>query len=342
MQMSNNDKKIIFISWSGSNTKQYAIALKSVLETVIFPKNETGLECFVSDEDIAAGTDWWVKIKNELESCSLGILCVTNENIKAPWIFYEAGAMASRDLPSIPLLIGCDINSLIGTPLQGKQCINFNDSKKFIKMMENVNEHLNLLPAPLVKSTAMVGYKQLKKDLKSIISYLENTHTINEKNTYPQNISFVRKRTVYVSVPMASISEEEYSELHKYLLGLKSLLKKIGFKGIYSSAFDINKREEFDGKTKAMEDNFKTLKEVDCILVIYPKVSPSSSLVDIGYGIALCKKMVIFYKEGLPYILEEAGQYIHHVRTYSFNDFTEISKIIESNGINLFRGGIDE
>lgn len=172
--------------------------------------------------------------------------------------------------------------------------------------------------------------------------YLENTHIINEKNTYPQNISFVKKKTVYVSVPMASISETEYSELHEYLLGLKTLLKKIGFKGIYSSAFDINKREEFDGKTKAMEDNFKILKEVDCILVIYPKVSPSGTLVDIGYGIALCKKLVIFYKEGLPYILEEAGQYINHVRTYFFNDYSDISKIIESNGINLFRGGADE
>lgn len=340
MGVNENNYKNIFISWSGSNTKQFAIALKNILETIIFPQNETGLKCFVSDEDIAAGTDWWIKIKSELKSCCLGILCVTNENVKAPWIFYEAGAMASRELPVIPLLVGCEINSLIGTPLQGKQCINFHDSKKFVKMMENINEYLNLLPETLVKSTAMVGYKQLKKNLKSVISYLENTHTINEKNTYPQNVSFVRKKTVYVSVPMASISEEDYSELHKYLLGLKTLLKKIGFKGIYSSAFEINRKEEFDGKTKAMDDNFKTLKEVDCILVIYPKVSPSSTLVDIGYGIALCKKMVIFYKEGLPYILEEAGQYIQHVRTYSFNDYMEVSRIIESNGMNIF-GGLD-
>lgn len=339
MQMDSIDKKTIFISWSGLNTKQFAIALKCILETIVFPKNETGLECFVSDEDIFAGTDWWIKIKNELKSCNLGILCVTNENINAPWIFYEAGAMASRELPSIPLLIGCDIDSLIGTPLQGKQCINFDNSKKFIKMMENINDHLNLLPAPLVKSTALVGYKQLKKDTKSIISYLENIYSINEKNTYPQNVSFVRKETVYVSVPMASISEEEYSELHMHLSDIKNLLKNIRFKGIYSSAFDIKKREEFDGKTKAMVDNFKILKEVDCILVIYPKMSPSSSLVDIGYGIALCKNMVIFYKEGLPYILEEAGQYINNVRTYRFNDYMEISKIIKANGIDIFKGG---
>lgn len=181
MRMGDIDKKIIFISWSGSNTKQFAIALKSILETVIFPKNETGLECFVSDEDISAGTDWRVKIKNELKSCSLGILCVTNENIKAPWIFYEAGAIASRELPSIPLLIGCDITSLVGTPLQGKQCINFNDSKKFIKMIEDINKYLNLMSINIIKNIAMVGYKKLKKDLKPTISYLENTHPINEK-----------------------------------------------------------------------------------------------------------------------------------------------------------------
>lgn len=170
--MGNIEKKIIFISWSGTNTKQFAIALKNVLETIIFPKNETGLECFVSDEDITAGTDWWIRIKDELKTCSLGILCVTNENVKAPWIFYEAGAMASRELLSIPLLIGCNITSLNKTPLQGKQSISFSDSKKFVKMLENINEYLNLLPAPFLKSTAMVGYKQLKKDTKAIISYL--------------------------------------------------------------------------------------------------------------------------------------------------------------------------
>ena len=92
-----------------------------------------------------------------------------------------AGAMASRNLPVIPLLIGCNINSLKDTPLQGKQCISFSDSAKFVKMMENVNKHLNLLPVALVKSTVIMGYKQLRKDLKLIISCLENTRAINEK-----------------------------------------------------------------------------------------------------------------------------------------------------------------
>lgn len=334
------DKKTIFISWSGGYTKQFATELKYVMETIIFPKEETRLECFVSAEDIAVGSDWWIEIKNGLKVCQLGILCVTNENVSAPWIFYEAGGMASRDLPAIPLLIGCSINSITGTPLQGKQCVEFGNQKKFINMMKSINERLDLLPTAVVDSTAKIGYGQLKKNAKSIIGHLNNTRAIDGNHTYPQNISFVKKKTVYVSVPMASITEEEYSVLHEYLLELKGLLKKIGFKGIYSSAFNINKREEFDGKTKAMEDNFSILKEVDCILVIYPQKSPSSSLVDVGYGIALCKNMVIFYREGLPYILEESGQYIQHVRTYRFSDFNEITKTIESNGINIFKGDL--
>ena len=77
--------KKIFISWSGDNSKEIAIELKNTLEKGIF--DGTGLECFVSDVDISCGDDWWNKIKKELKSCKLGIVCITKENLKAPWIF---------------------------------------------------------------------------------------------------------------------------------------------------------------------------------------------------------------------------------------------------------------
>lgn len=76
----------IFISWSGKNSKKIAMELKEVLEHKIF--SSTDLECFVSTVDIASGDDWWNKINKELKKCKQGILCVTKENIKAPWIFF--------------------------------------------------------------------------------------------------------------------------------------------------------------------------------------------------------------------------------------------------------------
>lgn len=120
---SNSKKNKIFISWSGANSKEIAKALKNTLEKNVF--SGTGSECFVSDEDIASGADWWNKINKELKSCKIGILCITKENINAPWIYYEAGAMITQSVQTIPLLISCDFNSLKDTPLNGKQAVNF-------------------------------------------------------------------------------------------------------------------------------------------------------------------------------------------------------------------------
>jgi len=97
MPARNQKKNKIFITWSGTNSKKIAKELKYVFENHIF--NGTGLNCFVSDVDIASGTDWFAKIKSELLSCKLCIICVTKENLKAPWIYFEAGAMIARDVP---------------------------------------------------------------------------------------------------------------------------------------------------------------------------------------------------------------------------------------------------
>ncbi len=166
------EKNKIFISWSGSCTKEFAVGLKRVLEKTIFPEWE--VDCFVSNVDIASGTDWWVTISSELKTCSLGILCISNENLYAPWIYYEAGGMASREIPTIPLLIGCDIDSLTESPLRGKQMIDFGKQVEFVKMITEINRRFGgFLPASFEEDIAVKGYKELNKDLASVISTLK-------------------------------------------------------------------------------------------------------------------------------------------------------------------------
>ena len=96
----NKNSNKIFISWAGDIGKEIAKQLKNILETEMFKGAE--LNCFVSDVDIASGTDWWKKIKNELKASKVGIVCITKENMKAPWIYFEAGAMVTRNIPTIP------------------------------------------------------------------------------------------------------------------------------------------------------------------------------------------------------------------------------------------------
>jgi len=63
----------------------YLSAIASVIQS---------LEPYVSSEDIDKGTRWSTDIAKELENSSFGILCVTKENLTAPWLTFEAGALS--------------------------------------------------------------------------------------------------------------------------------------------------------------------------------------------------------------------------------------------------------
>lgn len=77
------------MSWSGEKSRLAAVALRDWLPSVI---NE--LEPFVSAKDIDAGARWQAEIAGQLDTTGFGIVCVTRENQKAPWINFEAGALA--------------------------------------------------------------------------------------------------------------------------------------------------------------------------------------------------------------------------------------------------------
>ena len=312
----------IFVSWSGPNSKEFAKGLKYLLEKDVF--SNTDIECFVSDQDIASGADWWNKIKKELRTCKLGILCITKENLRAPWIHFEAGAMVAREVPSIPLLISCSAKALSTTPLNGRQAVSFYDQKKFLKMLVDINNTMGYdLSESQINTLGKKAYGQLKDNLGSVFRNLRDLRTFNDKYVYPSEVTNVKRNTIYVSAPMSSIDENKYSELRASMLAIKSSLQKIGFTEVYCPIIDIESPEHFDGKAKAIKDNFPLMKGVDSMLVVYPWKNASSSLVEIGYGIALTKKLVVFHSEGLPYIIAEAGSSIAHVKTYLFHSYNQ-------------------
>jgi hypothetical protein len=47
----------------------------------------------VSSEDIEKGARWASELDRELQDTHFGIVCLTPENLQAPWILYEAGAL---------------------------------------------------------------------------------------------------------------------------------------------------------------------------------------------------------------------------------------------------------
>jgi hypothetical protein len=79
----------IFISWSGPRSEALATALREWFPLVLHY-----VDPWLSKADIQVGERWGVEVAKELESCNFGVICVTKDNVNAPWILFEAGALA--------------------------------------------------------------------------------------------------------------------------------------------------------------------------------------------------------------------------------------------------------
>jgi hypothetical protein len=91
----------VFISWSGGLSLGIAQLLKVWLRRVM-----QHLDPYVSTEDIRKGKRWSESVRTELEQTIFGITCLTPDNLDAPWIHYEAGAISKgRDENSLCALM---------------------------------------------------------------------------------------------------------------------------------------------------------------------------------------------------------------------------------------------
>lgn len=212
-------KSDVFISWSGSNSREIASALKKLLETKVFAVEK--IKCFVSNQDIESGANWRNIIHSELKSCKIGIICITKENVRKPWIYYEAGAMAAQGVSEIiPLLISCSLDVLKETPLQSNQAVDFYDYQRFVKMICDIAEEMEYRERTEDEKNVLIKaqYEHLKRDLTQTLKRLRDYRLFNETYVYPNDVTTVRKNTIFVSAPMSSISGDEYKELRKSLI----------------------------------------------------------------------------------------------------------------------------
>jgi hypothetical protein len=108
----------LFISWSGDRSRIVAEALRSWIPDII-----QAVKPWVSGVDIRAGTRWSREVEQQLLDTRFGILCLTKENQTAPWLVFEAGALAKSVEGSAvcPYLIGMTPGELLDGPLTAFQ-----------------------------------------------------------------------------------------------------------------------------------------------------------------------------------------------------------------------------
>lgn len=148
----------VFVSWSGSASQRVATALHAWL-TDMFHE----VDPWMSDQDITAGSRWHSALNSELEVSKFGILCLTDENLKSPWLLFEAGCLA-RDLAAarvVPYLFGLTAAN-VGPPLSQFQGVTA-DEAGTEKLAYGVNA---VLPRPLPKEKVKRAFDRWWPDLR--------------------------------------------------------------------------------------------------------------------------------------------------------------------------------
>ncbi len=79
----------VFLSWSGEASHAVALALYEWLPVIL-----QSVKPFMSSEDLRKGGRWNKDLAQELEQTNFGIACLTPDNLEAPWILFESGALS--------------------------------------------------------------------------------------------------------------------------------------------------------------------------------------------------------------------------------------------------------
>jgi hypothetical protein len=126
----------VFISWSGKLSHEVACTLRDWLPCVL-----QSVKPWVSSEDIEKGTRWSTDIAKELKDTMYGIFCITRENLGAPWVNFEAGAISKLiDEANVsPFLIDI-IKSDVQGPLAQFQ-LTIVEKADVSKLINGINSH---------------------------------------------------------------------------------------------------------------------------------------------------------------------------------------------------------
>jgi hypothetical protein len=168
----------IFLSWSGDTSHKVATIFRDWLPSVI-----QSIVPYVSSEDIDKGARWSTDIAKELENSTFGILCVTRENMYAPWLNFEAGALSKTMDKSFvsPFLFDIKRSEVDGPILQFQSTIfDREDIRKLVHSLNKADKENQLTDEKLDKAFT-VWYQSLEEDLNKIKDLKNEQPSVEEK-----------------------------------------------------------------------------------------------------------------------------------------------------------------
>lgn len=306
----------IFVSWSGDFSHAVAKALKDWLPNVI-----QAVEVFLSSEDIAKGSQWFHELGKVLDESSFGILCLTRQNLGAPWVLYEAGALGKHfgQARVVPLLIDLKMPDLEG-PLAQFNAAEL-EKDEIAKLVSAINAHLQ--PAPL-------SAEKLKKAFKTWWPTLEKSLNQARTDALPAGKKFAYD--VFLSTPMAAFkTDAEYRSGRAEFKKVFDALKQQCALSVYWASEKIESIDDFDTLDVSAMDDLVALKQSHRFVLLYPQKLPTSALFEAGYALALDCDSHYFVRDrdDLPFLMRELAGVTQKVRIHTDTDWKDYDDLSE-------------
>jgi hypothetical protein len=165
----------VFLSWSGRTSREIATAFHDWLPYVI-----QAAKPFISTGDIDKGKRWSEVLATELGEVAYGIICITQDNFREPWVNFEAGAISKAIDASYvsPFLFNVESSHIQG-PLQQFQ-FTINEKEDIFNLLRSINSRLkpeDQLTYEILRREFDVWWPELNKRFIEISAIAEGTGT---------------------------------------------------------------------------------------------------------------------------------------------------------------------
>ena len=163
----------IFISWSGEVSHSVALSLRDWLPVVL-----PFVEAWVSSEDIPKGSRWGERLATELDTTNCGIICVTPDNMREPWLHFEAGALSKsvKQAQVHPFLLAVSPDELGPLSLfQATEC-RMEDVRKLVRAINDAAAEASI-PRESVDRNFNTCWPALACELEPLVPMTEKRRT---------------------------------------------------------------------------------------------------------------------------------------------------------------------
>jgi hypothetical protein len=171
----------LLISWSGKQSQAVARALREWISTVV-----PGANPWMSSQDLSPGGRWFDEVMEQLEQTDFCIICLTPDNLRSPWLYFETGAIAARHQQArvCGFLTGVTPSQLGPGPIAQFQCLE-SDAAGTWSLVRAINSALKekAHDEDLLKSSFDARWPRMRENLKEALLLYDPRASASELET---------------------------------------------------------------------------------------------------------------------------------------------------------------